>query len=301
MKKLIGLALAGLTLASQGIAEYCGNDCCSDCFGFDSVLTFDVGGGYRNDNLKWKHHPDDATSIQEKWSNIGMGIVEANANFLACEHYLLKADFDYGWFNDSGHQTYKVFDTDVLTDDWKAKVRGNVYDISGGVGYQFNFDCYRASLAPLVGYSYQYQRFKSHKYRDILDEGSDSEFFKNTYTYRWRGPWVGAAFVWQPCCDWLLFFDYAFHWSRLRAKIDEHFLLGQRAATLKFNTAYGNEFTVGANYVFCDWWFMGVKFNYKQFWANKGCLHGHEDEDDSRTRDLDWISYNVTLDIGYTF
>lgn len=313
MKKQLALLLTCLLVSMQAFADFCCDDGCDDyfnnccnCFGFESVLAFDVGGGYRNDSLKWKRYPESTPGqvIQERWNNIGMGVVETNAAFLACEHYLFKFDFDYGWFSKSGHQTYKVFTDDVLVDSLKSRTRGNVYDLSGGIGYQFNFECYRVSLAPLAGYSYQYQKFKNTTYQDELFQLIDDMPkvpFHNTYSYRWKGPWVGCAFAYQPCCDVLVFFDYAFHWTRLRAKIDEHFLLGERPAHLKVSNGYGNEFIVGADYIFCDGWWLGVKYNYKNYWANKGNYHAAHDIDDSKVRKLTWVSYNITLDIGYNF
>lgn len=302
MKKQTILLLTCLMVTIQAFADFCGYDCCNNCFGFDSVLTFDVGGGYRNDSLKWKRDlPNSTEVIQERWNNIGMGIVEANASFLACEHYLFKADFDYGWFNNSGHQTYKVFDNDALVEALKSRTSGNVYNLSGGIGYQFNFDCYRVAFAPLAGYSYDYLKYKNKKYENELVDSEESVTYKNNYTYRWRGPWVGVAFAYQPCCDVLVFFDYSFHWSRLKAKVNEHFLLGEKSQCFKANQAYGNEFTVGADYVFCDDWLLGVKFNYKNFWGNKARFHAQNEEERSHVRKLSWVSYNITLDIGYKF
>lgn len=309
------IALLGITLFTclmvsiQAFADYCNdycNDCCYDnccnnCFGFNSVLTFDVGGGYRNDCLKWKRSLKESNQlIQERWNSIGMGIIEANANFLACEHYLLKVDFDYGWFHGGGHQTYKVFQNDDLGVSLKSNTSGNVYDLSGGVGYQFNFSCYRLTFAPLIGYSYDYQKYKNRKYENVFVEDDVRTIYKNRYIYRWRGPWIGVAFAYQPCCDILLFFDYAFHWSRLKATVNENFPIGR--STFKVNQAYGNEFTVGADYLFCDDWLIGLKFNYKNFWGNKSKFHTkQEDVELSHLKKLTWISYNITIDIGYKF
>lgn len=313
MKKQLLILLTCLIASAHAYADDCNapaptfadncNYCWNDCFGFESVFTFDVGGGYRNDSLKWKRStPNAGEVVQERWNNVGMGIVETNVNFLACEHYLFKVDFDYGYFNRGGHQTYKVINDNVLTNSLKSRTSGHVYDLSGGVGYQFNFDCYRVSFAPLAGYSYDYQKFNNRKYSNELAQDDASTTLKNKYTYRWSGPWLGAAFAYQPCGDILVFFDYAFHWTRLKAKVNENFIAGSVPASFRVNDAYGNEFTVGADYLFCDDWLIGVKFNYKNFWGKKGKFHTHsEDIANSNARKLTWVSYNVTLDIGYKF
>ena len=97
MKKYLFLALAYFPLTIQSLVAGCCSlsNCSDDCLGFDAVVTFDVGGGYRNDSLKWDVFPAyrPGRVIQEQWNNVGLGVVELNAQFLACEHYYVKADF----------------------------------------------------------------------------------------------------------------------------------------------------------------------------------------------------------------
>ena len=302
MKKVCFLILCCFSLVERGYADYFGSyEGCANCFGFESVLTFDVGGGYRSDNLNWKRFPSETSEISEKWENIGMGVVETNASFLACEHYLFRADFDSGWFEKSGKQTYTTYSDNVLTEELKARTRGQVYDVSGGIGYQFNIPCYRTSIAPLVGYSYNYQRFKNSQYVNQLTDPEVTTTSHNRYKYRWNGPWLGLDLVTQPYCDLLIFFDYEFHWSTLNADIHENFVEGQEPAKVKLDNCYGNEYTVGSSYVFCDEWFLGLKFNYKQFWGNKGHYRVEDQETKIAVRDLNWETYSITLDVGYNF
>lgn len=292
-----------MTLESLS-ADFCSPDYCSDCFGFDSVLTFDIGGGYRNDSLKWKAFPaNPGREIEEKWKNIGLGIVETNAQFLACEHYLLKADFDYGWFTNRGSQRYSDtnFNNTGTAVSYKAKPKGNAYNLSGGLGYQFNFDCYRVSFAPLAGYSYHQQRFKSRTYTNVAFPLAENVLAHNDYKFRWSGPWVGFAMAYQATCELQLYFDYSYHWARFRGTVKEHFYIDELPTHLRSNRAYGNEFTVGGTYTFCDYWFVGVKFDYKQFCGNKGKYSNEADVESSALRKLDWQSSMITLDIGYTF
>ena len=313
MKKKLFLALSYLTIAlSVHADDFCYSDCSTDCFGFDSVLTFDIGGGYRNDSLKWDIFPstDPGSRVEEKWKNIGLGIVEANAQFLACEHYLLKADFDFGWFTNNGSQSYIRTGGAELPQNLKSSPRGNAYNLSGAIGYQFNFDRFRVSFAPLVGYSYSQQRFKSRTYKNEIIPTAAHILAHNDYKFRWSGPWVGFALAYQANCELQLYFDYSYHWSRFHGTVKEHFLFnelptgGFPESNLHSNNAYGNEFTVGGTYTFCDYWFIGVKFDYKQFSGNKGKSivdDDKEDLEDSRLRKLNWESSTITMDIGYTF
>ncbi|HEV8052292.1 MAG TPA: hypothetical protein VGP47_07350 [Parachlamydiaceae bacterium] len=309
MKKLLSLALACLSISVQSLAaDCCPRDCYSDCFGFDSVLTFDVGGGYRMDSLKWKIFPayDPGRQVEEQWKNIGSGVVETNAQFLACEHYLLMADFDFGWFTNKGSQRYTGIGGTINPINLKSNPRGNVYNLSGGLGYQFNFDCYRVSFAPLAGYSYHQQRFKSRTYKNqiISDVLAPSLVLAhNNYKFRWSGPWVGFALAYQATCELQVYVDYYYHWARFHGTVKERFAFfpGQFPTHLKSNRVYGNEFTVGTTYTFCDYWYVGVKYDYKQFCGNKGKANEETSDFDSALRSLEWRSSTITLDIGYTF
>jgi hypothetical protein len=312
MKKRLFLVLACLASAAQAFAEVCYSDC-NNCFGFDSVLSFDIGGGYRQDRFQWKTFPvASETRIKEEWKNVNMGIVETNVQFLACEHYLFKFDFDYGWFDRQRHQSIRGFDFITASEfaNLNSKIRGQAYDLSGAIGYQFNWDCYRIALAPLVGWSYYHQRFKNPSYSGFLN-GVTGDFLdiRNRYRYSWNGPWLGFAVAYQVCCELQYYIDYAFHWSELNGRFRDFFLAGRPLAAddyssrIRSNRAYGNEVTVGATYQFCPDWFLGLKFNYKDFWTDKGHISTSIDDLTERSplRRAQWQSWFVTVDIGYTF
>jgi hypothetical protein len=136
-----------------------------------------------------------------------------------------------------------------------------------------------------------------------LNHAEKSFFAHNAYNYRWKGPWLGVAFAYSPCWPYRLYFDYSFHWIHLRGTLKEKFFENQPEVRLRSNQCYGNQFTVGAIYQFCDWWTLGLKFDYKDYFGNKGhwgpLVHGHVEE--SPLRKIRWNSYYVTVDVGYTF
>ena len=150
MKKQFFLIIISLLTAAQAFAQ----DCCytnngTDCFGFEAVLLYDIGGGYRQDSIEWKTDPISApeTAIKEKWKKLQIGIVETNAQLLIGDHYLARFDFDYGWFQNGGNQQITNFDADIdtLTEKLQAKTDGRVCNIDGAAGYQFNFCDFRYS------------------------------------------------------------------------------------------------------------------------------------------------------------
>jgi len=314
MKRQLFFILACMSLTLQSLAadfcasDFCASETCADCFGFDSVLIFGVGGGYRNDSLKWKVFPrtPPGREIEEQWKNVGMGVVETNVQFLVCEHYLFKVDFDCGWFSNNGSQRYidNDFTGNNVSDvpvNLKAKPRGNTYNLSGGLGYQFNLDCYRLSLAPLIGYSRYQQRFKGRTYNNAFTPADPEILAHNNYKFRWSGPWIGFALAYQATCEFQVFFDYSYHWVRFKGNVRENFFPGELPSHLRSNNAYGNEFVVGGVYTFCDSWCVGVKFDYKQFCGNKGSFKSEGEEESSPLRKLNWQSSTITLDIAYAF
>lgn len=320
MKRIVSLFFACCTLLSQAIL---GQDCCyssgtTDCFGFDTVLTFDIGGGYRQDDIEWKTSSlSDPDLIQKvEWNKLEMGIVETNAQFLACEHYLAKLDFDYGWFDDGGKQHIRRFALQegncLLSKHLRSDTNGHVYNLDGAIGYQFNWCCYRYALTPLVGYSYHYQKLKNHNFRDCL---SDNKFaIHNRYILRWRGPTLGIAAAYQISCDWQVSLLYTYHWVRYRAKVNENFsghkdnenftrhrhIVGDQKA----NKVHGNEFKISTSYQFCPDWILNLNVDYKIFQGNSGRFEAKRRsrcEHDAKLHDLKWTSLNATATVGYIF
>ncbi len=308
MKRIVSLIFACSLLLPQLILgqDCCYSNCTTDCFGFDTVLTFDVGGGYRQDDIEWKvsslSNPERIT--KDKWNKLEMGIVETNAQFLACEHYLAKLDFDYGWFGEGGKQHITRFNTFCGTDRLQAETNGHVYNLDGAVGYQFNWCCYRYALTPLVGYSYHFQKLKNHNYRD--HRSPDNKFsVHNSYKLRWRGPTLGIAAAYQISCDWQVSFLYNYHWVRYRGKIEENFnFSGHVLGEQKANKVHGNEFKISTSYQFCPNWIFCLNVDYKVFQGNDGRFETKRRskcEHDAKLHHLKWTSLNATADVAYIF
>lgn len=266
MNKKMFLLLASLVGAAQSYGVS-GTSCYysetgREMFGFESDLTVAVGGGYRQDEIQWTIFPDldPGTKVKEKWSGLHTGIVEVGVELLACENFLAIADFDYGWFDDNGTQSIKTESTgiDRLLGDVHSETKGRVYDVSGALGYQFNWCCSRYSFAPLAGYSYhhqklvnkEYERPHSHELGCFLEHShhshshhhsgchnhhshhnshpshhSHSREIKahNTYNSHWSGPLLGFSSSYQISCDWQIAMCYAYHWARFHNTVKEHF------------------------------------------------------------------------------
>lgn len=310
MKTLFATLFACTAMTLQAFAQ----DCCytnrgTDCFGFDALLTYDIGGGYRQDYIQWETSPESApdSELKEKWKKLQIGIIETNAQFLVCDHYLTRLDFDYGWFQHGGHQKISIHNAaDSLTDKLQSQTRGHVYNIDGTFGYQFNLCDYRYSFAPLVGYSYHFQKLKNDKYSNELDD--TQEHVKNNYKYRWRGPTLGFITAFQIDSYWQINFVYAYHWARYRAKIAEKFNPDRLPSFQKSNNGHGNEFALESLYEFCPNWVLCLKVDYKVFAGHKGSYktvtaveNAANETEISPLHDLRWTSLNATIDVMYVF
>lgn len=261
--------------------------------------SFDIGGGYRQDHFNWDTHLPflPQTKIQEQWNNISIGVIEANGQFYYEDAFIL-ADFDYGWAV-SGNHRFKHIDmpTKQVIQSLSSKTKGDIWDISGGIGYQFHFCKRRYIFAPMLGYCYHQQEFKNRRFHNNL---IDTPVIGNSrFSYCFNGPWVGivAGFNWD--CHWQFYVDYRFHWIRFQAKINQDVGIVVRDHRTKSHLE--NEATLGVNYTYCNAWWTGLKLIYKNLNTTK--KHGHPNTSDGRTKlaNLRWESWALTLDVGYAY
>jgi hypothetical protein len=268
------------------------NDPCCEC---NLVGTFDVGAGYRQDRLRWVFPgPTSGIAIHEKWNHISFAYLEGNARLVAFQRYLLKVDLGYGWsgWQKKHHSKFVNYDTEEETNNRKDTTTGNVYDISAGLGYRLDLSCrcFDFALTPLAGWSFHHLKFKNSPYYDV----EQSEKLRSTYF--WSGPWVGFETVWQVCCPFRVYFDYSFHFGKFHATLNE-----LERSHKKELTAFGNEFEGGAFYEWCDFWVVGLKFVYRDYWSNR--YHSIMDYINGKkhSKFARWHSYTITADIGYIF
>ena len=102
----------------------------------------------------------------------------------------------------------------------KAKSnKGEVFDLSGGVGWLFTFIGKRVTIAPIIGYSHHEQHLRMNNLKvdfDFIDDISGSiPGLHSNYRARWMGTWFGVDMTYDPCCHHIRFFGtFEYHLGR---------------------------------------------------------------------------------------
>lgn len=260
----------------------------------ETDLSFAVG--YRCDNLHWTVTSAPVSDImtEEKWKNLQ--ILELGGKLETCiyKHLYLRAEGDYGWIL-AGNKTFDLDEiVGISGDEWlKASTRGDVYDVSGGVGYLSSFYSNQFQLTPIVGYSYSVQHFRDSDYKDVIHLLNLFEDATSSSTYQWFGPWAGLCFGYLHKF-FKTSFEYQFHLSMYRGTIHDN-LIDTDEETQKKNCTYGNEFTLRLFFPKWKHWAIGLVGNYEFYNGTNGSstLDGQV----STLNGIHWNSGSISLNL----
>lgn len=332
--------------------------CSSAAFAFLPEVadaTFDLGVGFRRDRLSWETKENHSSSTSEldsispsvgyssrlDWKRLNIWQVEAKTKVLLCDDVYFRAYADYGWIT-SGKNTAtdRCSINDVSSECFRSdsNTRGQVYDVSLGIGYQFKMCDDSFSLTPVLGYSWEGQHLRdrneeigsssssslssvrsSESYTDSYSSisyssGSSSGSGNSTrYNTRWNGPWLGFDIDYRLGCDWVLFGTYEYHWATYHAHANWAF---QMHALNGFNhrasNAHGQVVSLGARWDFCDCWTVSLAAEYQAWRASHGrnTIRASEQLLGNRVQitqirfplhDVRWDSASLSIDVGYVF
>lgn len=137
----------------------------------DSTDSFEIGLGWRKDDLKWKTRQGyrgfvDADS-EIHFKNLNFYEAYAKVHSIGCAHYA-RAQADYaitykGRCREHFHLDAPYFGVDELSaiSHERIKRRSECFDFNGAVGYPFMFRSCRLMVSPLIGFSFHRQRLRS--------------------------------------------------------------------------------------------------------------------------------------------
>lgn len=287
-----------------------------------SDSSLEIGVGYRNDNLKWTTSTrcNDSCYSSEfgdfteskttaKWENLKIWQIEAKGKYVTCDDIYLRGYADYGWITSGKAKFNRSFGDDSYCSDdgldfHSNSKKGNVYDASIGIGYQFRMCEDSFLISPVFGYSWHGQDVRhNHRgcsgdsyysyydyysdYSDYSYDYSSSEFFSSScsssssdsdrggYKTHWRGPWLGVDFEYRLACEWTLFANYEYHWAKYEAHgnvfgfdYDTSLNFGKFRHHAK--NAHGQIGGIGVKWDVCDCWTVALAGEFQFFKTTRG-------------------------------
>ncbi len=299
-------------------------------YAFDNYLEdYTIAGfaGYRQDSLNWNiagpHNKPDILS-ELKWENLHMAEIGAYFQGPIWNQCLIFAEGDYAKIL-KGHTTDSDYEKNGRHGEASRfncdASRGEAFDLSSAIGYQFEpFYC-SLILIPWVGYSYSEQHLQMNDGHIVIFNNRSVDAYvphlHSNYRTRWRGPYLGADIVynWNSCL--LFYLNGEYHWLTFNGK--GHWNLRSEFYDDFQHKSYGEGFSgsVAANYTLnCNWSFA-LCTTYYYFHAGKGrdrtfikddLLDSNESQIgveyikmETRLNEVNWHSFRVEAVLSYQF
>lgn len=189
-----------------------------------------------------------------------------------------------------------------------AKVkRGHTRDLDIALGWLYPW-CDNLGFGPVVGYNYQKIKTKNGKMTDQNgDEVSGANHLR--IVSRFKGPYVGADFVYD-LCDFRFNFGYEYHmptWSgkyQLAVYDNEDAFSDKRTA----RRGHGNVGYLDTRYHFCGCWELGLGLRYEAYRTGKGtaspeCCEACNDVPSSEVDRIrtKWRAFTINLELALTY
>lgn len=279
-----------------------------------------IGATYRSAHFDWRlsgfnHKPELLARLT--WEDLSIWQVTAEIDVLTSSHVYARFIGDYGWIT---HGTAKETDTskDGLTERTLESPskghKGSIYDLSGGIGYQFTWCQNTIKASPLIGYSYHSQHLSmptAHQSRFLNVFLAEVGVLPHhsLYKARWFGPWLGVDFSYQFNCEFKFLATYEYHWTGYRAT--GNWTLRDDFPPHFAHHAHGRAqiIELGGDYAFGDRWFARLMTFYEYWWTRIGS-HKYKIIDTTTNlltsvylplRRVHWHSVGLTLSVGKSF
>ncbi|MEM1281981.1 MAG: hypothetical protein AAGG81_00350 [Chlamydiota bacterium] len=277
-------------------------------------FSYSLGYTYREDQLNWNiAGANDVPNIlsELKWDDLRINQVTFAATLTTCSHLYFRGYADYGRIFHGKNR-----DSDYIASDRQEEFsralaeagRGEVFDLSAGIGYQWSWKCDKWRLAPLVGLSWQEQHLRMFDGRQVIPIVEPINDLHSSYKTRWWGPWIGVDLTGQIYSKLSLFASFEYHWVPYQAKghwnlRDDFFNEFKHSANGRGWLAQG-----GLNYNICGNWSMTFLTSYQDWYANNGThtirvLNGDLEAVKVKTRlnEVNWRSFQVSFLVTYCY
>lgn len=303
----------------------------SDCFCADES-SLDFGIGYRHDDLDWsiRADPNPSTGYPGadplstlQWKDLQILNLSLRAKIVFDGIYL-RGEADWGKiFDGKSHDSdfegiSSPFEFSRSTSDAN---KGEVFDFSGGIGYQFQLFCDDFKIAPLVGYSLHEQHLRFFNtcqdhfffrsplggFEEVTEyRGLDRPGVHSNYRACWYGPWLGLDAIYRMC-QYTFLGSVEYHWARYHGT--GHWNLRMDSSRAKpgdviftddfrqKSNAQGVIGRLGVTYDPTNCWALGIRVSYLYFKGDEGTdrtslyvVPGNEDK-----YDIEHLAFNRVI------
>lgn len=306
MKKLCVIGICAVNVLFSSLAAQV------SCCGFQD-LSYGIGYTYREDQLNWNFAgPNDTPNVlsELEWDDIRVNQVTFAIAATTCNRFYFRGYADYGRifhgrnrdsdYAESGRQM-------EFSRTLSNAGRGEVFDLSGGVGYQWSLWCDRVSVSPLLGLSWQEQHLRMYDGKLVIPVEEKIDDLHSSYKTRWWGPWVGVDLIGQAFCKFSLFASFEYHWAPYQGKghwnlREDLFNKFKHSANAKGWVTQG-----GVNYSICGNWSITLAASYQKWCAENG-THTVRIMNESfeavkakaRLNDVNWSSFQAAIFLTYS-
>lgn len=318
------------------------------CFSWDELMTFTLTAGYRQDHfhVNINSFEDDLVGITDvaqtvipigskaprgfhtslNWNAIHIYDVKATFSMATCDRIYMRGYANYGTINHgffTDNDTFRSISTNssgkiikgprsVISKSKSLANKGEVFDISAALGYQFSFQAGRAKLSPLIGYSHHEQHFRMNDLFVQLDLINDNQGripgFHSNYRARWFGLFLGMDLAFNMTRCLTLVGSGEYHIVRYRAQGNWNLRTDFVKDFLETTHGYGQIYNLGINYDFTFWereWACGFLVEYQR-WQTIGSqgrdrVYLQEGPVDSRLGGVKWHSKGVKATVSYFY
>lgn len=316
-RKNISFLFAAITICTQISAE--------PWFAEPSPDNFYFGGGYRRDDFKYSFQGTNDTPdvlCDFYWKALQSYQVNAGYDHTTWNQWYWRVNGMYGNIvsGDNHHNQYSLDNKEGKYSNTHSNAdRGQVWDISGGVGHVWISDTGRFSFAPVVGYSYHEQRYHilggEQEYNPTEGILGDIPDLRGRNIAEWASPWLGVDMVLRVQCNVTIRAGAEWHYVRYQGdgywRMDDTFDVHWRDKGF----GYGAMGYFGFDCELCEGWSIGLWGSYRHFYTRQG----HHDvsvkyntvagqvfgtiptDDDVHLNRVTWNTYSISFNSVYRF
>lgn len=285
---------------------------CVLCFFVESIgAALHLSNGYRHDDLGRTQKLNGQTDRIDAPVNLWQ--VGLNGSYTPCRYPVFLTGFAYWGLGGCSDQLHERITLGSLSQTGRADLK-NAFtsDYQIGLGYLYTMRC--CNLALSGGYAYDRQKIQTKRGRISFPGGAPYELaqiyssgYKTTTT--WKGPWLGIELE-RTFANWRTGLGYEFHFADYKANhtIPQNALaqLQGFANQTKASRAYGNVLLLEGHYLMCRGLDFGLFFKYQNWHSCHGKMRSNyffanQFPKIGASGTGRWISYQVSVDIGYEF